>query len=124
MSLDYTKKSIIMAEAGAININEIATIREILVGTQLKGVDEQLEAIRQDNVSNLAEIKSALNDLGAAIDNLRQQTNQRLDQLEASLEHAQQHTSKELDNLKAKNKEQLSMAFLNLGKQISQLNDQ
>lgn len=113
-----------MAEAGAININEIATIRDILVGAQLKGVDEQLEAIRKDNASNLAEIKSALHDLGAAIDNLRQQTNQRLDQLEASLEQAQQHTAKELESLKAKNKEQLSTAFLNLGKQISQLSDQ
>lgn len=113
-----------MAEAEAINMNEIATIREILVGAQLKGVDEQLEEIRKDNASNLAEIKNALNELGTAIDNLRQQTNHRLDQLEASLEQARQHTVKELDSLKAKNKEQLSTAFLTLGKQISQLNDQ
>lgn len=113
-----------MAEGGAININEIATIREILVGAQLKGMEEQLGVIRKEEASNLAEIKSALNDLGAAIDNLRQQTNQRLDQLEAALEQSQQHTAKELDKLKVKNKEQLSTAFLNLGKQISQLNDQ
>lgn len=105
-------------------MNEIATIREILVGTQLKGVDEQLEAIRKDNASNLVEIKNVLNELGAAIDNLRQQTNQRLDQIEASLEQAKQHTAKELESLKTKNKEQLSTAFLNLGKQISQLSDQ
>jgi len=113
-----------MAEAGAMNINEISTIRDILVGAQMKNIDEQLDTIRQDNASNLAEIKKAIDDLGTAIDNLRQQTNQRLDQLEVSLEKAQQHTANELATLKAKNKEQLSSAFLNLGKQISQLTDQ
>ncbi|MEM8525102.1 MAG: hypothetical protein AAGG68_10680 [Bacteroidota bacterium] len=113
-----------MAEAGAMNANEIATIRDILFGAQAKNIDEQLNAIRQDNASNLKEIKKALDDLGAAIDNLRQQTNERLDQLENSLEQAKQQTANELETLKAKNKQQLSTAFLNLGKQISQLTDQ
>ncbi|MEL6718840.1 MAG: hypothetical protein AAFO82_02250 [Bacteroidota bacterium] len=113
-----------MAEAVDMNTNEIATIRDILVGAQMKSIDEQLDAIRQENVTNMKDIKEALDNLGAAIDNLRQQTNQRLDQLEDSLERVKEQTAKELTTLKAKNKEQLSTAFLNLGKQISQLTDQ
>lgn len=110
----------LMPEESNMTFNEIATIRDILVGSQMKNVAQQLADLQQLSFSNIGELKAIIENLKEEITTLKQETNHRLEELENTLKTTQAQSRSELLASEKRNTEQLSNTFLDLGKKIGQ----
>lgn len=68
-----------------IPFNEIATIRDILVGSQVKEIQEKIALLQEQNQYNHQNTATLKTEIEARVANLELQVNERLQQLEQSM---------------------------------------
>ncbi|NJL75772.1 MAG: hypothetical protein HC892_12885 [Saprospiraceae bacterium] len=91
-----------------ISFNEIATIRDILVGSQVKEIQEKIALLQEQNQYNHQNIATLKTEIEAHVANLERQFNERLQQLE-------QNMSQQLEQMQTLMAERLVKQQLKLG---------
>ncbi|MEM9887402.1 MAG: hypothetical protein AAF849_16020 [Bacteroidota bacterium] len=103
-----------MTETKDMTFNEIATIRNILVGKEMGNLEGDLAMLKKQLSADLDEIRTAIDNINKKIEHVKQQSEERFDQLEQLLNASDKNRRVELADIKQKNRQELSDAFLQL----------
>lgn len=110
-----------MTETDNMTLNEIATIRNILVGTQMQNLESETVKLKQTLDLDLEEIRTAIDNLNSKLEVIKQETNDRLTKLENFIVSKSQETSNELQQQEKRSRAELSNAFLALSKTFKEV---
>ncbi|MEM0993986.1 MAG: hypothetical protein AAF847_17670 [Bacteroidota bacterium] len=112
-----------MTETKDMTLNEIATIRNILVGKEMGDLEGDLAKLKSQLSLDLEDIRTAIDNVNQKIEQLRQQTEERFSALEQLLTTSNQDLGQAISTLERKNNEQLSNAFLQLSNAFAEKNE-
>jgi DNA repair exonuclease SbcCD ATPase subunit len=104
-----------------MSLNEIATIRDILVGKEMRNQESELQAFKVKMNEELAAIQTAIDQLNQKIEGVRQQTEEHFDQLKKQIQHQQEQTQQQMSDQQQQRRQEVADSFAQLSSIFGQL---
>ncbi|MEM1325572.1 MAG: hypothetical protein AAGI23_06440 [Bacteroidota bacterium] len=97
-----------------MSLNDIATIRNILVGKEMRDKETEFQTYQAKMTEELQAIRTAIDQLNQKIESFKQQTDEHFEQLETQVQREQENIQTQFSDKSQQQHREIAEAFAHL----------
>ena len=107
-----------------MSLNDIATIRNILVGKEMRDRENEFQSFKSEMAETLKSIETAIDQLNQKIESVRQETNEHFQQLNEQVHSDQKTMQHQLNHQNQQQHREIAAAFTHLSNAFSKFSEE